>query len=235
MKTSNKILVSAFVLALLILVSVHLTLYAKYKKGEFSVVPNEWQPNLATLSLDNVKYLSVNNIENVTLHLSDSSKIAYEKPGTSDDDVLSFTTKNDTLFVTGKNNTGNIRWFRRTDVYISQNLPLHFVNSQVHLSQRKGMFKAEGLAFSLDSSSLHIDKLGNPTSKFLLLTIAARNKSHVSLNDTYLNSLQLNLSNSSVEEEHRFNADSIEISTDAVSKIAFRAQNLTKAKLTDHE
>ena len=62
MKTSNKILVSAFVLALLILVSVHLTLYAKYKKGEFTIISNEWQPNLATLSLDNIKYLSVDNI-----------------------------------------------------------------------------------------------------------------------------------------------------------------------------
>ncbi len=233
MKTSNKILVGAFVIALLILFSVHLTLYAKYKKGEFSIVSNEWQPNLATLSLDNVKYLSVDNIDNISIHLSDSSKLLYDKPQEKDEETLSFTRKDDTLFVTGKNDQGNIRWYKRADLYLSQNLASKFTNSQIHLSQKKPIANST-LYFDLDNSELNIDQLGNTSSILSGLQISARNKSRISFGDVYVTTLQMQLRNSFVEEERLF-ADSISITTDSLSRISFRTPNLTKAKLTDYE
>lgn len=234
MKTSNKILVSAFVVALLILISVHLTLYARYKKGEFRLVSNEWQPNLATLSLDNVKYLSVDNIEHISVQLSDSSKLLYDKPNEKDEERLSFTKKDDTLFVTGRSEEGNIRWYRKTDLYLSQNLSSKFTNSHIHLRQKKTAAYDRVLSFDLDNSILDIDALGGSSSRSSALQISARNKSRISFGDVHVNRLQMQLNDSYVEEEKLF-VDSILITTDSLSRIAFRAQNLTKAKLTDHE
>ena len=234
MKTSNKILVGAFIVALLILISVHVTLYARYKKGEFTLVSNEWQLNLATLSLDNVKYLSVDNIDNINVHLSDSSKLMYDKPDEGDQNRLSFTKKNDTLFVTAKANNASIRWYRRADLYLSQNLSSKFINSEVHLSKRKGRLNSQVLSLDLDNSVLNINALGSEDAVFPALNISARNKSHIAFNKAYLKNLSVSLKDSFLEEKE-LQADSITITTDPLSTIGLRARNLTKAKLTDHE
>src|SRR6188768_830541 len=102
MKTSNKILLGAFLTSMLILVSIHITLYAKYKKGEYKVIGDEmWLPNMLTYPLGDVKYVSFENIDNVTVLQGDSSKLQYEKADEDDDNILSVTRKQDTLFLRG--------------------------------------------------------------------------------------------------------------------------------------
>lgn len=235
MKTSNKILLGAFFTALLILISLHVALYAKYKKGDFTLVSNDWQPNLATISLDNVKYVTVDNVENVSVHLSDTAKVQYDKPGANDENILSFTKKDDTLFVVGKSNRGNEgRWYRRADIYLSPGLPLKAVNTNMHFDGRGKNFNHESLSFFLDHSFFEMKDFGSATDTLNDLTISAFNRSSISLNNVRVNHLRLNLNEASVEED-KLIADSIYVTTDPESSLRFSAQNLIKTKLTNHE
>ena len=94
MKTSNKILLSAFLATLLIIVSVHIALYAKYKNGDYALITDDmWPTNMVTYSLSDIKYVSVDNVENVTINAADSSKLQYDKPGEDDENTLTVTKK----------------------------------------------------------------------------------------------------------------------------------------------
>jgi hypothetical protein len=80
MKTSNKILLVAFITALLILISINVAIYAKYREGEFTVMTDDyWMPNMASISMQDVKYVSLDNIENISVHVSDSNVLKYDK------------------------------------------------------------------------------------------------------------------------------------------------------------
>jgi hypothetical protein len=54
----------------------------KYKRGDYSLVTdNMWPMDISTTHLlKDVKYISLNNIENIDVRASDTSKLRYDKP-----------------------------------------------------------------------------------------------------------------------------------------------------------
>lgn len=233
MKTSNKILLGAFLTALLLLISVHIAIYAKYKKGDYTEVTDAmWMPNMATISLQDVKFVTVDNIENVSLHLSDSSKLQYDKPGEKEENILTFTKVADTLFVAGKNNHNNGgRWYRQAHLYLADGLPLKAINTNLHLIEKSG--SAATFSLSLDNSSININGSGD-AAPFGLARISAVNASRIFISEAAVSQLSVQLHNSTLEE-NLLKADSISIQTDAASQIKLRGENLMKAKISTHE
>lgn len=235
MKTSNKILLGAFLTSMLILGSIHIALYAKYKKGAYRVEgDNMWLSNMLTYPLDNVKYVSFENIENVTLLQGDSTKLQYEKADKDDDNTLSVTRKQDTLFLKGQS-TGQQqgRWYKRTHLTLSGLLPLKVINSNLYIEDSKGLFEPS-LDINLDASFLLFNRREKDPVRAGALKIFAGNKSRVELFNIHTNLLDIRLKNSSLEE-NMLVADSIKVATDVDSKLEITGNNVVKAKIVPYE
>jgi hypothetical protein len=233
MKTSNKILLSALLAFLLIMVSVHAAIYAKYKKGDYTLITDNFlNLNFVSYSLEDVKVVSVNNVENLTVRNADTSNFRYEKPDANDENILQFTKNGDTLFVTGKSNKSSIgRWYRPAELLVNGSKPLQFINSQVHVVSNKRMAK---LDISLNDAFLEFVSNDKRDLSLDDLNINAENKSTISLRSSSAQRFNLRLRNSFVEE-NEFKSDSIFIDTDPGSEIKLRGENLLKAKFSGNE
>ena len=237
MKTSNKILLGAFLVTLLILVSVHVALYAKYKKGDYTLVTDDmWPTNMITYSLSDIKYVSVNNVENVTIHTADSSKLRYDKPGEGEENFLEVKRRNDTLFLFGKSTRkANGRWYKGTALFFAGPVPVRITNSNLHIYSRGNIdTKSFPLDITLDQSFMAVNNPQNNEVNIGALKIDASNRSRVSLFNVKTNFLNVRLKNSSLEET-TLNADSIMIVTDDSSKIQLSGKNSIKAKILSYE
>lgn len=237
MKTSNKILLSAFLATLLIIVSVHIALYAKYKNGDYALITDDmWPTNMVTYSLSDIKYVSVDNVENVTINAADSSKLQYDKPGEDDENTLTVTKKDDTLFVLGKsvnNNNNNGRWYRRTNLSLAGPLPVKIINSQLQVQSAKTTIPIS-MDITLDKSFMEVNNRQSSTSNFSTLKIDATNGSRISLFKVNAHLLDVRLRNSFLEE-NTLSADSINVMTDLASKIQLSGKNFLKAKILTYE
>ncbi len=235
MKTSNKILLGTFLTALLIIISLHIALYAKYKKGDYTLVGDDmWPTNMVTYSLRDIKYVSVDNVENVSIHAADSSKLQYDKAVEGDENILSVTNRNDTLFLLGKSN-GNSpgRWYRRTHLSLAGPLPIKIINSDLHVQDPKTS-NPISMDITLDRSFMEVNNRQNTTTNFAGLKITASNDSRISLFNVRTHLLDITLKNSFLEETTLI-ADSISITTDQASKLQLSGKNLSKARIVTHE
>lgn len=234
MKTSNKILLGAFLVTLLILVSVHVALYAKYKKGDYTLVSDDmWPTNMLTYSLSDIKYVSVDNVENITIHVGDSNKLQYEKTDEGDENILDVTRKSDTLFLLGKS-TRDIhgRWYRRTNLSLASLLPVKIINSRVHIGDAKTNHPI-AMDITLDKAFMEVNRQNNQ-SDFTTLKIDAANKSRISLFNVRAQFLDVKLKDSFLEET-TLTADSIRVMTDMTSKLQLSGKNLLKTNIVTYE
>ena len=235
MKTSNKILLSAFLATLLIIVSVHIALYAKYKNGDYALITDDmWPTNMVTYSLSDINYVSVDNVENVTINAADSSKLQYDKPGEDDENTLTVTKKHDTLFILGKSvNNNNGRWYRRTNLSLAGPLPVKIINSQLQVQGAKTSMPIS-MDITLDKSFMEVNNRQSTTTNFSTLKIDATNGSRISLFNVNAHLLEVRLGNSFLEE-NTLSADSIKVMTDLASKIQLSGKNFAKAKILSYE
>ncbi len=236
MKTSNKILLGSFLTALLILVSVHVALYAKYKRGDYTLVTDSmWPMDITTTHLiKDVKYISLNNIENIEVRASDTSMLRYEKPKENEENILSVTQNGDTLFVLGKSQKNEIgRWYRRTELLLAGEMPVFVTNAALHVRHGE-RDQPLSLNLKIDKTFLELEGREEGKGNYGLIKIDAVNESRIELRNIKTNNLQIGLNKSSIED-HNLLADSISISTDAASEIKLKGQNLVKAKFTTHE
>ncbi len=236
MKTSNKILLGAFLTSMLIIVSIHITLYAKYKKGEYKIAGDEmWLPNMLTYPLEDVKYVSMENLENVIVTPGDSTKLQYEKADEDDNNILSVTKNRDTLFLKGKSvGRGEGRWYRTTSLTLAGLLPLRVINSRMYVHQPRKAGKPISFDIHLDSSFLEAVRSQGDVVQFDTFNIKAVRKSKVSLINMNAKFLNLQLNNSSFEEDD-FVADSINVIANPESRLKMSAGNLVKAKIVPNE
>ncbi len=238
MKTSNKILLSAFLIGLFILVGVHIALYAKFKKGEYTMVSDDmWPTNMITYSLEGVKYVSIDNLENLVIRKSDSTKLRYDKPIEGDENMLSVTRKNDTLFLLGKS-TGNDdgRWYRTTHLSLAGLLPLKISNTKIRMTTERSKSKVLPVPMDLvlDNSFMEVNIREENAMSFGSFKIDARNKSRIDFYNVTTDFLDVKLKDSFLEET-RLTSDSIKLMTDMTSKFELSGKNLVKAKIVSHE
>jgi hypothetical protein len=237
MKTSNKILLGTFFTLLFIILAVHITLYAKYKKGDYTLVSDDmWPTNMITYSLENVKYVSLDNIENITVSTSDSNKLQYDKADEGDENILSVIKKDDTLFLSGKSATRNEgRWYRTTHLSLAGLLPLKVTNSQIHVGVSAKKSRAPlSMDIMLDRSFMDVNNRHKNALSFGTFKINAINKSRIDLYNLTTNFLDVKLDDSFLKE-NTLTADSIRVITDPDSKLELTGKNLVKAKIISNE
>lgn len=79
MRTSNKILLGAFITLLLITVGIHVVLYAKIKNGDLEVYRNTPTQSTERVALGVIKHVVIKGMENVHVFESDTAAIEMYK------------------------------------------------------------------------------------------------------------------------------------------------------------
>ncbi len=81
MRTSNKIILGIFLAPLVAVTAINLTLYAKYKSGNYISMKSVVQDRFTRLVLKNMNRVSVYGLNNFNIIPSDSLKLEIEKNG----------------------------------------------------------------------------------------------------------------------------------------------------------
>ena len=226
MKKSNKLLVAGFLALLLFITVIHLTLYAKYKSGDYTIynAEEDLMP-VSVQSFPNILFVSVQNVPYATVQFSDVA--AVDKNEKSD---ISYIRKGDTLLITPKDSTG---WQDIDDPVafrLPSNATLSVRNSSltfmtagkptgshpvVYLTNSRAVFSGTGAPFRLDQ-----------------LKVVASDSSSVSfLGSTVVNRLDVQLSNSVFKFEDKDGPGEIFIVTDSLSRLSLPAKQLLKADI----
>jgi len=223
MKKSDKLLLGGFLAGLLLISALHITLYAKYKAGNYTLY-NE-QENLASAmqSFPNIMVVSVRNVYGATVRLGDAAAVEKDNDG-----HLHYVQKGDTLLITSNANQNSDGW-NDVNINLPQNVMLSAFNSSLFFRRSKNS-TGRNCAIRLHKSSLTFSGTETP---FRLggVNIVASDSSAVSFRgNMQVDNLDVKLSNSSIEYEDG-DVGRITIQTDSASRISLKAKHLTKASI----
>jgi hypothetical protein len=156
MKKSNKLLLSAVLLPLVLLGIVHLNLYARYKAGNFISAKQLHAEQFERKELPSPVYLSVNGIGNITIVPSDTFAVEFDKVYINEREKflqkglqgpdLHYYRKGDTLAITGQDtvsqdNQASIRAiqpFPGITLYCRRIKTMEFNDAHIFIKQAKG-------------------------------------------------------------------------------------------------
>jgi hypothetical protein len=97
MKKSNKILLTYFLLGLFAVTAVHVTLYAKYKRGDYVPFDKAEDKRMEVIALPNIKYVSVTGLQRCNIFPATEPKMKrFRMPGSR----MKYTIIKDTLIIT---------------------------------------------------------------------------------------------------------------------------------------
>jgi hypothetical protein len=219
MKKSNKLLFGGFLFAVLLLSTLHLSLWAKYRSGDYVAYhPEDDLQSMVMQSFPHVKFVSVRHVGNLEVRFSDSAGV--EK---LEHDAIRYSQRGDTLLISGSDSVGGRKYYGAVGMRLPRNASLQAFKSAIYFTGGKGAQIGSPVLF-LDESTARFDvaRLGG-------LSITAINKSSVELAGAEIDSLQLQLQNSSLEDTNG-NVGQLSISTDSLSRIALQAKHFSKVK-----
>jgi hypothetical protein len=223
MKKSNKLLLGGFLTLLLFVTAIHLTLYAKYKSGDFTIFNAD--EDLAPLSLQqypNILFVSVQNVPQAAVRFSDVAGVEKGKEGD-----LQFIQRGDTLQITGK---GALQGFESSaKFFLPHNATLSAFNSSLSFIADKKMAQHNQTIYLKKSTAIFYG--GEKSLQLGRLEVNASDSSFVLFRgNSQVAQLNVQLSNSTIEATEA-NFDQLAIATDSLSHIAMTTKQLLKASI----
>ena len=161
MRTSNKILLGVFVTILLILSTIHVALYAKYKSGSYVTMQSVEEDRFEKHTINAINRVVVYGLENVELVPGDQYKLEIEKRQSP---FLHYSVNGDSLVIHGdslvKDDRGEERKWRSNQlvrIYMPSGIDLMAFNSNIDLRPAVDSMKAKSYHVELNNDSrLHI-------------------------------------------------------------------------------
>jgi len=227
MKTSNKILLIFFVAALLMMTAIHLTLYAKYKRGEVSSFQDIREGRFEEHPLPAIKYVSVTGLRRCNILPSTESKIRIFRMKES---RLKYTILNDTLFITG-DSTYTMQDFehgyavnRTVNLYLPGVERVDAFYTGLSLSGGTDSMTAVSCSVNLSKrSDLNVGEWGKPNF-FNHLQVKADGSSASLADKTIINELNLQADKSQID--NRAEIKHLQLQMDDQSTIVLRGNTL---------
>jgi hypothetical protein len=223
MKKSNKILLSGFLTLVLLITAIHLTIYARYKGGQYTEYTAEEDAALLSLqAFPNVLFVMVQDVPIANVTFSDVARVDKD-----DASRLQFSQKGDTLQIRG-NTEDRDRPFR-ANLYLPYNATLSVQNStlsfapgkagtlpnpQLFLKHATAVFPSEPGAFRL--GRLKVEATDGSVVRFL--------------DKTTTEQLDLRLAGSLFESTGA-HFGSLSILTDSLSHLSIPSSQLLKATI----
>lgn len=205
MRTSNKILVIYFLMAILIMTAVHLTLYAKYKRGEYVPFEQVREGGFEAHTLPKVNYVSITGLQHCNIFPAAEPKIKiFKMQGTR----MKYSIVNDTLVITGDSLLTNQdfersrRNFQRINLYLPGTEEISAFNTDLFLNGGADTTSAPSWSVNLSNrSALTTGDFNNKKAFFNRLQVNA-NASNVMFNDeSVINELSVHASGSIINNQ----------------------------------
>jgi hypothetical protein len=226
MKKSNKVLLIAFLSFLLIITAVHLSLSAKYKKGQFTTDIAD-KLGIIDTAFAGVQHVVLKDLGNVNLGVSNTASVGRKDKEDEDYTVMQ---KGTTLYVTGKDFVGH-QTRSRTALWIT--IPsggsVSATNVLMDTEQDKTVANAS-MNVTLNNAHLHIKQYQKRLT-YDSVSVTALDGSSLVLNNTEIRSLNLRLHKSTLAESGN-TFGSLGLAVDTASEISLTAPHLIKAKIT---
>ncbi|MDQ3279601.1 MAG: hypothetical protein M3Q06_14845 [Bacteroidota bacterium] len=223
MKKSNKLLLGGFLTLLLFITAIHVSLYAKFKAGNYTVFSAE--DDLKALSMQqypNILFVSIRNVPGCTVKFGDVAQVEKDN-----DDGLQYVQKGDTLHITG--NSAQEEFQRTATFYLPHNATLSVFNSSLSFVGGEKLLQANPVIHLQKSHAVFTGERN--LLQLAHLQVLASDGSFVMFrNNTQVNRLDLQLSNSTLEAMES-NLSQVTIVTDSLSRIALPAKQLLKATI----
>lgn len=225
MKKSNKLLLGIFITALLIAVTLHIALYARYKKGDYTTYDQLYKKQFsATYPFGTAKYLSVKEHQNVTIHLSDTGRIEYNKANSK----TQFSTSGDTVTVVDSDEERG--WDDPITMFVPSKVFVRASNSNITI---KDAVEKQPSLFTIDLNNSKLlvgDEGKEDTVAVQDLKIRATNKSEITLNKIRIKNLEVILQAAELNDNGA-TIINFSVSADAASRLSLSAENFRKAKM----
>ena len=225
MKKSNKILLAGFLIGLSFITAIHVTLYAKYKAGNYTIynVEENQKPD-AMQTFPNILFVWVRNVPDATVIFGDVAEV--EK---SDESGIVYVQKGDTLHITGSDSGNHEDYGHQVVLNIPYSATLSVFNSFVSFKGGKKIAEGSPVIYLQRSQALFS---GTKTPlQFGNIKVVASDSSAVMFNgNTQVKNLEVRLANSSIEYTDG-DFGQLSIVTDSESRISLQSKHLLKAKI----
>ena len=229
MKKSNKLLLGGFLTLLVFITAIHITLYAKYKAGNFIVYnPEDDLARQSMQSFPNILFVSVRNVSGATVRFSDVAQV--EKSEAED---LQYVQKGDTLIISSKDSAYNGDSGHSVEFHLPYRATFSVFNSSL-------LFEA-GKSTAQDSTVIYLRKSvaifhgERSPLQFGRLRVVASEKSLVLFRGkSEASYLDVQLSNSALESKEG-NFGKLSIATDSSSRLSLPAKQLLRANIKTTE
>lgn len=224
-----------FLTPLVILTLIHLSLYAKYKSGNYIAMKTVEEDRFMHQPLTHITHVSVYGLNNFKLAPSDSSRLEIEK---MEENHLHYFIQGDSLVIHGDSMVSrpgqpvNIeRSYQAVNVFLPASAIIVANNSELRIAGSNDSLKARSYQVYLTgSASFKIEENGDDSSHqyFKELAIAADHSSGIELTaNTSLLSLQLNLVESYFTDNGAL-INKLSVAADKASTITLKGNNLQK-------
>ena len=184
MKTSNKLLLGIFLTIIILTSIVQLTVYAKYKRGEFTSFKREDLVPMNSLAVPAVRFISLKGLGSCAIKPSETLKLEIQKDRA---DIIKYHVLNDTLYIDNPKVSGDqLERGSRTNGLVNIYLP-----ASVQLNAAYSVFRVWGADDSTSAPSYNIS-LGKDCRLFI-------NFSGTKTASVYFNQLNINELKSTID------------------------------------
>jgi hypothetical protein len=226
MKKSNLLLLGGFLAVVLLISAIHITLFAKYKAGNYTIynAADDLTPDAMQL-FPNILFVSVRDVPGATVTFSDVAQV--EK--TEEEEDLQFVQKGDTLVITPKEDA-HLGGFKYPVAFqLPANATLTLSNSSVSFIAGKKMGENNPV-IHLQKSHAFFSGKKSPLRFGNVRLIASNGSSATFQGNTQIRNFDVQLSNSTLEYgEGDFGH--LSIVTDSLSRLSLQSKHLLKATI----
>lgn len=222
MKKSNKLLVAGFAIVILLATALHLTLYANYKKGNYTTVTEDPQ---SIRSFPAIRYVSIKDLPDAAITFGDVAQVKK----TDEKNVL-FIQRGDSLVITGPDPNSREQMLMPVAITLPYNTTLQVANSHLFVTPGKTPAASSPVIYLQQSQLVFSGEKG--ALLFDHVKVAASDSSTVLFQgNTQVTDLAIQLSNSAIEHKEG-KLGQLFIITDSISRIGLQSKHLFNAKIT---
>lgn len=226
MKKSNKLLLYGFLTIVLMIVAIHIALFAKYKSGDYTIYRPEDKLKDIMQSFPNVSHVTLRDVQGANVQFSDKAEVEKGKG-----DIIQYVQKGDSLVITGREESDFRPDGRRpVNITLPANVTLSVFNSFLYIEKGKQTSEINPSIYLKRSHVLFLDK-DNPLQLGHVKLTASDSSIASFLGTIHVGRLEAQLYNSALEYNEG-NVGEISIVSDSVSRISLRSKHLLKAKIT---
>ncbi|RYZ30010.1 MAG: hypothetical protein EOO10_04335 [Chitinophagaceae bacterium] len=225
MKKSNKLLLGGFLALLLLISAIHISLFAKYKAGDYTVYNSEEELTSQSIqSFPNILFVAVRNVPGANITFGDAAHV--EKTEESD---IQYVQKGDTLLITVKDSSDPSGFKDPVSFQVPYNATITAFNSTIDLKTGRRAAGNNPVIY-LQKSTAYFSGTNGPLQLGHVKLFASDGSRAAFEDKAQVNNLEVQLSNSSLEYGDG-DFGQLSIVTDSLSRLSLSSKHLLKANI----